>query len=440
MAHARTRAAFTTPRSGRSAPAACADIFDPLVSSKRSECRASRSPTTAIRLDASEQRRRWLILSLLSDEGLDLAAYRAKFGSQVDADFPEIAELAPRGLAEPHGDILALTHAGARPRPMRSGPWLYSADAPHANGGVRARMKLDILYRGPLASCNYGCEYCPFAKKKDDREALSARDEQHREVEAVRRVARGATAHGSARRPRHAVGRGRWSAAGIATWLGELSHLPQIRRCAVQTNLSAPLDWVARANPDKLALWCTYHPEWTTEAKFLAQCCTLEDHGIRLLGRRRPVNASTQALHARFAPRTSRRDLRVDQRGQGTGLRPRRGRDVARDRSAVRAQHPAPCQPRPRLWRRRARDHRRRRRHDAAMSLHQGRDRQPLRRRIGSAALAAARLHAGRLPLPRSATSTSTTSSSTSVYAAGLLERIPVPEARVAGVRLPVVA
>ena len=25
-------------------------------------------------------------------------------------------------------------------------------------------MKLSILYRGPLSSCNYGCEYCPFAK------------------------------------------------------------------------------------------------------------------------------------------------------------------------------------------------------------------------------------------------------------------------------------
>ncbi len=25
-------------------------------------------------------------------------------------------------------------------------------------------MRLSILYRGPLSSCNYGCEYCPFAK------------------------------------------------------------------------------------------------------------------------------------------------------------------------------------------------------------------------------------------------------------------------------------
>jgi len=85
-----------------------------------------------IRLDASEQRRRWLILSLLSDEGLDVAAYRAKFGAPVDADFPELAELAPRGLAKQRGDILALTHAGLA-RADAIGPWLYSAD-------VRTRM------------------------------------------------------------------------------------------------------------------------------------------------------------------------------------------------------------------------------------------------------------------------------------------------------------
>jgi hypothetical protein len=135
---------------------------------------------------------------------------------------------------------------------------------------------LDVLYRGPLASCNYGCEYCPFAKKKDDREAL-ARDEAAWKRFVAWLAARPSTDQlGVLVTP--------WGEALIRRWyrdgLGELSHLPQIRRCAVQTNLSAPLDWVARANPDKLALWCTYHPEWTTEAKFLAQCKTLDDHGI----------------------------------------------------------------------------------------------------------------------------------------------------------------
>ncbi|MEP6861727.1 MAG: STM4011 family radical SAM protein [Deltaproteobacteria bacterium] len=153
-------------------------------------------------------------------------------------------------------------------------------------------MRLDILYRGPLASCNYGCEYCPFAKRKDDRETL-ARDEA-----AWRRFVAWLAA-----RPvedQFGVLVTPWGEALIRRWyrdgLGELSHLPQITRCAVQTNLSAPLDWVARANPDKLGLWCTYHPEWTTEAKFLAQCKTLDDHGIRysvgVVGQREHADAA----------------------------------------------------------------------------------------------------------------------------------------------------
>ena len=83
-------------------------------------------------LDEGEQRRRWLILSLLSDDGLDLAAYRAKFGAGADAHFPELADLAPRGFAEQRGDVLVLTNAGLA-RADAIGPWLYSPD-------VRTRM------------------------------------------------------------------------------------------------------------------------------------------------------------------------------------------------------------------------------------------------------------------------------------------------------------
>ena len=28
-------------------------------------------------------------------------------------------------------------------------------------------MNLSILYRGPLSSCNYACDYCPFAKRSE---------------------------------------------------------------------------------------------------------------------------------------------------------------------------------------------------------------------------------------------------------------------------------
>jgi coproporphyrinogen III oxidase-like Fe-S oxidoreductase len=84
-------------------------------------------------LDAGEQRRRWLILSLLSDDGLDAGAYAARFGAPVLAHFPELAELAPRGLATATDASIKLTHDGLA-RADAIGPWLYSDD-------VRARMR-----------------------------------------------------------------------------------------------------------------------------------------------------------------------------------------------------------------------------------------------------------------------------------------------------------
>ncbi|MDQ3367652.1 MAG: STM4012 family radical SAM protein [Myxococcota bacterium] len=80
-------------------------------------------------LDAAEQRRRWLILSLLSDEGLDVTAYAARFGSDPFADAPALAELEPRGFAHRTtvGEAvhLVLTPEGLA-RADAIGPWLFS--------------------------------------------------------------------------------------------------------------------------------------------------------------------------------------------------------------------------------------------------------------------------------------------------------------------------
>ncbi len=83
-------------------------------------------------LDEGEQRRRWLILSLLSDDGLDPAAYRRRFGRDAGADFPELAELVARGLADRADGALRLTPEGLA-RADAIGPWLGSA-------AVRRRM------------------------------------------------------------------------------------------------------------------------------------------------------------------------------------------------------------------------------------------------------------------------------------------------------------
>ncbi len=76
-------------------------------------------------LDADEQRRRWLILSLLSDAGVDRAAFRARFGVDAIAAFPQLDELAARGLACSDELRVALTDDG-HARADAIGPWLYS--------------------------------------------------------------------------------------------------------------------------------------------------------------------------------------------------------------------------------------------------------------------------------------------------------------------------
>jgi hypothetical protein len=157
-------------------------------------------------------------------------------------------------------------------------------------------VRLDILYRGPLASCNYGCEYCPFAKRKDTREQLATdRAAWDRFVDTV--AARTDIETGILVTP--------WGEALIRKWyqqgIARLSHLPHVTRIAAQTNLSCSLDWLADVEPTRVALWCTYHPEWTTLDEFLAQAARLDAAGVSysvgVVGQREYADAA-RALRA----------------------------------------------------------------------------------------------------------------------------------------------
>jgi oxygen-independent coproporphyrinogen-3 oxidase len=76
-------------------------------------------------LGPGEQRRRYVIQSLLSGDGLSFTAYRGRFGTAVLDDLPELGELEPLGLAVCDADRLRLTAAGVE-RSDTLGPWLYS--------------------------------------------------------------------------------------------------------------------------------------------------------------------------------------------------------------------------------------------------------------------------------------------------------------------------
>jgi coproporphyrinogen III oxidase-like Fe-S oxidoreductase len=81
-------------------------------------------------LDATEQRRRWLLKSLLRAEGMAPDDYLARFGTTVDADFPGLDDLRGAGYVDGHRLTAdGLAHSDA------IGPWLVSADVRDAMAG-----------------------------------------------------------------------------------------------------------------------------------------------------------------------------------------------------------------------------------------------------------------------------------------------------------------
>ncbi|RYD78289.1 MAG: radical SAM protein, partial [Verrucomicrobiaceae bacterium] len=131
-----------------------------------------------------------------------------------------------------------------------------------------------ILYRGPLSSCNYSCSYCPFAKTTNTREEL--RDDARKLTRFVDWVENRSESIGVLFTP--------WGEAlhhhSYQQAITRLSHLPNVRKVSIQTNLSARLDWLRSANLDRVAFWATYHPTQTTRQRFLGKCEELNGIGI----------------------------------------------------------------------------------------------------------------------------------------------------------------
>jgi coproporphyrinogen III oxidase-like Fe-S oxidoreductase len=86
------------------------------------------------RLNPDDQRRRWLLKSLLRTEGVDLPAYRRRFGTGLADDFPQLGRLGELAWLETVGpdEALRLTAEGLAFSDA-IGPWLFS-------DGVRAAM------------------------------------------------------------------------------------------------------------------------------------------------------------------------------------------------------------------------------------------------------------------------------------------------------------
>lgn len=139
---------------------------------------------------------------------------------------------------------------------------------------------LTILYRGPLASCDYDCPYCPFAKRRDTPEQLRAD-----------RAALDRFAGWVAERAEHSPGTRisvlftPWGEGLVRSWyraaITRLSHLAHVERVAIQTNLSGRTDWLAACDRSTVALWATYHPGQVPYPRFVDKCRRLRAMGVR---------------------------------------------------------------------------------------------------------------------------------------------------------------
>jgi hypothetical protein len=76
-----------------------------------------------------------------------------------------------------------------------------------------------------------------------------------------------------------------WGEALTRRWyrqaIHRLSWLHHVRRVAVQTNLSADLDWIRDVCSERVGLWRTYHPGEVTRSQFLQQCRRLDELSVR---------------------------------------------------------------------------------------------------------------------------------------------------------------
>ncbi|WP_245204377.1 STM4011 family radical SAM protein [Kitasatospora sp. RG8] len=172
------------------------------------------------------------------------------------------------------------------------------APRPVPDGG----LDLTLLYRGPLSSCDYDCPYCPFAKRRDTPEQLRA------DRTALERFTGWAAGRGGTGDTLSLLFTP-WGEGLVRSWyrraLVELSHLPHVRRVAIQTNLSCRTDWLAEADLTSLALWVTYHPGQVGYERFLARCRALDRLGVRysvgVVGRPEHL-AEARRLRAALSP------------------------------------------------------------------------------------------------------------------------------------------
>jgi hypothetical protein len=138
-------------------------------------------------------------------------------------------------------------------------------------------MNYSLLYRGWLSSCNYSCEYCPFAKRVDSRTQL------RRDRDSLAQFVAWAEQQST---DQWDILFTPWGEALVRPWyraaMARLSHMPHVRCVSAQTNLSCSIAWIADCRLDRFSLWATYHPTEVDASAFVAKVLRLRTLGVQL--------------------------------------------------------------------------------------------------------------------------------------------------------------
>jgi MoaA/NifB/PqqE/SkfB family radical SAM enzyme len=118
-------------------------------------------------------------------------------------------------------------------------------------------MTLLVLFRSRLEWCNYTCSYCPWNATLTRVSRDEFRADEERVGRVVERIA-------ELSRPVEFFITPKAEYLVLPYWreaVARLTHLPQVSRVTIQTNLSFDLPaFLQSVDPSKLALWTTFHP------------------------------------------------------------------------------------------------------------------------------------------------------------------------------------
>ncbi|AWM79073.1 radical SAM protein [Gammaproteobacteria bacterium ESL0073] len=156
---------------------------------------------------------------------------------------------------------------------------------------------LTVLYRGALETCNYACDYCPFAKRKETPE------KKQQDIIGLTNFIKWITRHPHIN---FTVFFTPWGEALVfkryQQALAKLCQLSNVSKVIIQTNLSAKLNFLTELDNQKLRFWCTYHPSETALVRFIKQLKILNQHqmiySVGMVGKPELFDEIKQVRHA----------------------------------------------------------------------------------------------------------------------------------------------